>query len=56
MLAPRWLRVFWTFIASVISFTLLQVSGAKAVQPLRYIMGLPLAVLAYLVFVLFVKR
>lgn len=49
-LAPRWLRVVWAVVASVIAFVLLQVGGAKAVRSLCYIAGLPLAIITYFVF------
>lgn len=48
--APRWLRVVWAVVASLIAFVLLQIGGAKAVRSLCYIAGLPLAVISYLVF------
>lgn len=51
LLAPRWLRILWAVVAAIIAFVLLQVGGAKAVRSLCYIMGLPLAILTYLVFV-----
>ena len=50
-LAPRWLRIVWAVVAAIIAFILLQVGGAKAVRSLCYIMGLPLALITYIVFV-----
>lgn len=49
--APRWLRIVWAIIASVIAFVLLQVGGAKAVRSLCYIAGLPLAIITFFVFI-----
>lgn len=47
--APRWLRIVWAAVASMIAFVLLQVGGVKAVRSLCYMTGLPLAIITYLV-------
>ena len=47
--APRWLRLMWATIASIIAFVLLQIGGAKAVRSLCYLMGLPLAIITYFI-------
>jgi BCCT family betaine/carnitine transporter len=54
-LAPRWNRVFWACMASLVAFVLLQVGGVKAVRSLCYITGLPLAIITYLVFASVIK-
>lgn len=48
-LAPRWLRITWAVVASALAFTLLRIGGVKAVRSLCYLMGLPLAVVSFLV-------
>ena len=48
--APRWIRIVWAVMASIIAFVLLQVGGAKAVRSLCYIMGVPFVVITFLVF------
>lgn len=47
--APRWIRVVWAIIACVITYVLLQVGGFSAVQVLALLVGLPLAVIMFLV-------
>lgn len=47
--APRWMRVFWAAIACIITFVLLQVGGFNAVQVLAILIGLPLAIVMFLV-------
>lgn len=54
-LAPRWLRIVWAMVASVIAYLVLQLGGVKAVRSLCYIAGLPLAILTYLIIVATVK-
>lgn len=54
-LAPRWLRIVWALVASVIAFILVQIGGVKAVRSLCYIAGLPLAILTYPIIVAAVK-
>lgn len=48
-LAPRWLRLTWAIVASVIAFIVVQVGGAKAVRSVCYIAGLPLAIISFAV-------
>lgn len=48
-LAPRWLRIVWAIVASVIAYILLQLGGVMAVRSLCNITGLPLAILTYVV-------
>lgn len=55
VLAPRWLRIAWAIVASIVAFVLLQVGGVKAVRSLCYIAGLPLTVIAYLAIVSAIK-
>lgn len=47
--APRWLRVLWAVVASVIAFVVVQVGGAKAVRCVCYIAGLPLAIISFVI-------
>ena len=54
-LAPRWLRIVWAAVASVIAYVVLQLGGVKAVRSLCYIAGLPLAILTYPIVVATVK-
>ena len=54
-LAPRWLRILWALVASVIAFILVQIGGVKAVRSLCYIAGLPLAILTYPIIIANIK-
>ena len=47
--APRWCRGFWAVIVCLITFVLLKVGGFNAVQVLALLIGLPLAVLMFVV-------
>lgn len=47
--APRWCRVFWSVIICLITFVLLKVGGFNAVQVLALLIGLPLAILMFVV-------
>ena len=47
--APRWCRVFWAAVICAITFVLLRVGGFNAVQMLALLIGLPLAVLMFVV-------
>lgn len=47
--APRWCRVFWAAVICAITFVLLKVGGFSAVQMLALLIGLPLAVLMFIV-------
>lgn len=47
--APRWCRVFWAAVICAMSFVLLKVGGFGAVQMLALLIGLPLAVLMFVV-------
>lgn len=47
--APRWCRVFWAAVICAITFVLLMVGGFSAVQMLALLIGLPLAVLMFVV-------
>lgn len=47
--APRWVRIFWAGMACLITFVLLQVGGFNAVQVLAILVGLPLAVVMFIV-------
>ena len=53
--APRWCRVFWAAVICVITFVLLEVGGFSAVQVLAILIGLPLAVLMFIVIASAVK-
>lgn len=48
-LAPRWLRVVWAVMACCIALVLLMVGGFQSVRLLAIMVGLPLAVLMYMV-------
>ena len=48
-MASRGLRVFWAIVAAVISLIIVHVGGVKAVRALCYIMGLPLAIITFLI-------
>ena len=47
--APRWLRIVWAVVAALVAFVLIRIGGVKAVRSLCYLMGLPLAVVTYLI-------
>ena len=47
--APRWCRVFWAAMICLITFVLLKVGGFNAVQVLALLIGLPLAILMFVV-------
>ncbi len=53
--APRWMRIFWAFLACLITFVLLRVGGFGAVQVLAILVGLPLAAVMFLVIASAVK-
>ena len=53
--APRWMRIFWAFLACLITFVLLRVGGFQAVQVLAILVGLPLAAVMFLVIASAVK-
>ncbi|MXP74779.1 BCCT family transporter [Lachnospiraceae bacterium WCA-9-b2] len=53
--APRWIRVFWAAIACIITFVLLQVGGFNAVQVLAILIGLPLAIVMFIVIISAIK-
>lgn len=47
--APRWCRVLWAAVICAITFVLLRVGGFSAVQTMALLIGLPLAVLMFVV-------
>ncbi len=49
--APRIIRIFWAGITCIITFILLQVGGFNAVQMLALLVGLPLAILMFVVII-----
>lgn len=49
--APRWMRIFWAAVSCLITFVLLRVGGFGAVQVLAILIGLPLALLMFVVIV-----
>ena len=53
--APRWMRIFWAFLACLITFVLLRVGGFQAVHVLAILVGLPLAAVMFLVIASAVK-
>lgn len=53
--APRWMRIFWATIACLITFVLLRVGGFGAVQVLAILVGLPLAIVMFIVIASAVK-
>lgn len=54
-MAPRWCRMLWAIITCIITFVLLQVGGFNAVQVLAILIGLPLAIIMFLVIASAVK-
>ena len=54
-LAPRWLRMFWAIVTCIITFVLLQVGGFNAVQVLAILIGLPLAIVMFIVIISAIK-
>lgn len=53
--APRWMRIFWAAIACIITFVLLRIGGFGAVQVLAILVGLPLALVMFIVIASAVK-
>lgn len=53
--APRWCRIFWAVVACAITFVLLRVGGFNAVQVLAILIGLPLAILMFIVILSVIK-
>lgn len=53
--APRYLRIIWAIITCLITFVLLQIGGFDAVQVLAILIGLPLAILMFLVIMSAIK-
>ena len=47
--SPRWCRVFWAAVVCTVTFVLLKVGGFNAVQVLALLIGLPLAILMFVV-------
>ncbi|KAB1503828.1 BCCT family transporter [Corynebacterium sp. 320] len=46
---PKWLRVFWAALVGVLTIVMLQIDGVATVQSATIVMGLPFAVVMYLV-------
>lgn len=46
---PRWMRIFWSVTVGVLTITLLQIDGIPTVQSATVVMGLPFAVVMYLI-------
>lgn len=53
--APRWIRILWAAISCLITFVLLQIGGFNAVQVLAILVGLPLAIVMFIVIVSAIK-
>lgn len=54
-MAPRWSRIIWAAVACCVTFVLLRVGGFNAVQVLAILIGLPLAILMFVVVISAVK-
>ncbi|MFS0470301.1 BCCT family transporter, partial [Corynebacterium striatum] len=46
---PRWMRIFWSVTVGALTLALLQIDGIATVQSATVVMGLPFAVVIYLV-------
>nr|WP_286980822.1 choline BCCT transporter BetT [Corynebacterium sp. UBA5992] len=46
---PRWMRVFWSVTVGALTLALLQIDGIATVQSATVVMGLPFAIVIYLI-------
>ena len=46
---PRWMRIFWSVTVGLLTLALLQIDGIATVQSATVVMGLPFAIVVYLV-------
>lgn len=53
--APRWIKVFWGFLMSLLAYALLYSGGLNAVQTISIILGLPMLILMLFMCVASVK-
>ena len=53
--APKWCRILWASVSCIITLLLLEIGGFSAVQTLAILIGLPLAVIMFIVIVSAIK-